>query len=59
MPSGPIAASPDGKWVAYEITEAGVYQVWVASYPMVDQRRRVSSQGGGQPFWRGDGKELF
>ena len=24
--------SPDGKWIAYEITEAGVYQVWVASF---------------------------
>ena len=31
----------------------------VAAFPAFDQRRRVSSQGGGQQFWRGDGRELF
>ncbi len=51
--------SPDGKWVAYQITENGTYQVWVASFPAFDQRRRVSPRDGIQPFWRGDSNELF
>lgn len=52
--------SPDGKWVAYESDEsAGVYEVWVAAFPAFDNRRRVSAHGGGEPFWRGDGRELF
>ena len=51
--------SPDGKWIAYQTMESAVYQVWVAAFPAMDHRRRVSPQGGGIPFWRGDGKELF
>lgn len=52
--------SPDGQWVAYQMSESGgQYQVWVASFPAFDRRRRVSPQGGGQAFWRGDGRELF
>jgi serine/threonine protein kinase len=51
--------SPDGKWVSYQITENGTYQVWVASFPAFDQRRRVSPRDGFQAFWRGDGQELF
>jgi len=51
--------SPDGNWVAYQIAESGVYQVWVAAFPAFDHRRRVSSQGGGVAFWRDDGRELF
>lgn len=33
--------------------------MWVASFPAFDQRRRISPQGGGQAFWRGDGREIF
>ena len=51
--------SPDGKWVAYLVTEAGEYQVWIASFPTFDRRRRVSPEGGGQAIWRSDGRELF
>jgi hypothetical protein len=51
--------SPDGKWIAYQIQETDVPQVWVASFPALDQRRQVSPQGGGQANWRGDGRELF
>jgi hypothetical protein len=31
----------------------------VASFPAFDHRRQVSRQGGGEPMWRGDGRELF
>ena len=51
--------SPDGKWVAYGLNESGTYEVWVAAFPEFDRRQRVSAHGGGQPFWRFDGTELY
>jgi Tol biopolymer transport system component len=54
--------SPDGKWVAYESDESGRAQVYVEPFPRVDgnsPRWQISTGGGGQPKWRGDGKELF
>jgi hypothetical protein len=51
--------SPDVSWVAYGHDESGEYEVWAAAFPAFDHRRRVSIHGGGQPWWRGDGHELF
>ncbi len=51
--------SPDGKWVVYQTNETGAYEVWVAAFPAFNHRRQVSARGGGQAFWRGDGRELF
>jgi len=49
----------DGKWLAYSSEESGRWQVYVISFPGGDQRRQVSTNGGGQPRWRRDGKELY
>jgi Tol biopolymer transport system component len=51
--------SPDGKWVAYASNETGKWQVYVTSFPDAQGKWQVSSEGGEQPRWRGDGKELF
>jgi hypothetical protein len=52
--------SYDGKWLAYTSDEsAGMFQVYVMSFPGGEQRLQVSKNGGGQPRWREDGKELF
>ena len=52
--------SYDGKWLAYTSNESGgIYQVWLVSVPGREQRLQVSKDGGGQPRWRADGKELF
>jgi serine/threonine protein kinase/Tol biopolymer transport system component len=56
---GAARFSPDGKWVAYQVTESGALQVWVASFPAFDQRRRISPAGGRQPLWSPNGQELF
>ncbi len=34
-------------------------QVYVQSFPNGEQRMQVSSQGGTEPRWRGDGQELY
>ena len=51
--------SPDGKWVAYDSAETGSTQVYIQSYPPGAGKWQVSRDGGDQPFWRGDGKELY
>ena len=51
--------SPDGRWVAYNSTESGEFQVYVAAFPSFTNRRQVSTGGGTQPHWRGDGNELY
>ena len=51
--------SPDGQFVAYVSDESGRYEVYVQRFPRGGGKRLVSSNGGGQPRWRRDGKELF
>jgi eukaryotic-like serine/threonine-protein kinase len=51
--------SPDGKWVAYNSDQSGQWEVYVARFPEMDRVRQLSTQGGCQPIWRNDGKELF
>jgi dipeptidyl aminopeptidase/acylaminoacyl peptidase len=51
--------SPDGHWVAYTSDESGRKEVYVASFPEPARRFRVSGEGGSQPRWSRDGKELF
>jgi Tol biopolymer transport system component len=51
--------SPDGRWLAYVSTESGRFEVYVEPFRRRGERLRVSDNGGGQPRWRGDGKELF
>ena len=51
--------SPNSKWVAYTSQQSGQAEVWVAAFPSFTDRRQISSGGGVQPLWRGDGQELF
>jgi serine/threonine protein kinase/Tol biopolymer transport system component len=51
--------SPDGHWVAYISDESNQPEVYVRSFPDLSVKVRISTNGGNQPQWRGDGKELF
>ncbi len=51
--------SPDGKWIAYTSNASGEWQVYVQSFPASGGKWQVSTNGGAQPQWRRDGKELF
>jgi len=51
--------SPDGRWLAYASRESDRSEVYVEPFRREGDRVRVSMDGGGQPKWRGDGKELF
>jgi Tol biopolymer transport system component len=51
--------SPDSRWIAYVSDESGSQQVYVQSFPTLGGQRQISTEGGTQPRWRRDGKELF
>jgi Tol biopolymer transport system component len=51
--------SPDGRWVAYVSDDTGRKEVYVASFPEPSRRHRISIDGGTQPRWSRDGRELF
>jgi hypothetical protein len=50
--------SPDGRWLAYRSNRSGRSEIWVraiaGSAPI-----RVSQDGGREPIWSRDGRELF
>jgi Tol biopolymer transport system component len=51
--------SPDGRWMSYRSDESGQPDVYVRPFPSGEGKWRISTAGGEQPRWRGDGKELF
>jgi len=52
--------SPDGRWIAYSSDETGFPEIYVRPFPDVEQGKwQVSTEGGQEPYWRADGKELF
>ena len=52
--------SPDGKWLAYQSNETGRAEVYVRPFPDVDNGRwQISSEGGVEPRWSRDGRELI
>jgi Tol biopolymer transport system component len=53
------AMSPGGHWIAYESDESGRFEIYVQSFPTPGGKWQVTSEGGLQPQWRRDGRELF
>jgi eukaryotic-like serine/threonine-protein kinase len=51
--------SPDGRFVAYTSDESGRWEVYVQTFPVSGGKWIVSTNGGAQPRWRRDGKEIF
>jgi len=56
---GDARFSFNGKWVAYQSSESGKNQIYVNSFPVADQKRQISDNGGAHPEWREDGKEAY
>ena len=51
--------SPDGRFIAYTSSESGRYEVYVETLPSSDRKWPISTDGGYEPRWRGDGKEIY
>jgi Tol biopolymer transport system component len=51
--------SPDGMWVAFNAMEGGRFQLFVQPASPGGVRRQVTVDGGREPVWRRDGRELY
>jgi Tol biopolymer transport system component len=51
--------SPDGRWIAFVSNESGILEVFVRSFPGNERKIPISKNGGLQPQWRRDGRELY
>jgi serine/threonine protein kinase len=52
--------SPDGRWIAYATNDSGMYQIVVQSFPDPNGGKwQITAQGGVEPKWRHDGRELY
>ena len=51
--------SPDGRWIAYQSNESGQFEVYLRAFPGPGIKRQISIEGGTQPRWRQDGREMF
>ena len=51
--------STDGRWLAYVSDESGQAEIYVRRYPGTGGSQLISSDGGTQPMWSSDGRELF
>src|SRR5262249_18207856 len=51
--------SPDGRWVAYSSSETGRGEIFVQPFHATGAKYQISKDGGRQPLWSPDGKELF
>jgi serine/threonine-protein kinase len=56
---GASAFSPDGSSLAYVSNESGRPEVYVQPYPGPGGKRQVSIDGGTEPVWNRNGRELF
>jgi Tol biopolymer transport system component len=50
--------SPDGRMLAFTSDQSGREEVYVASWPDMDDRQTVSLEGGTEPRWTKGGREL-
>jgi Tol biopolymer transport system component len=53
------AISPDGRWLALVSNESGQRQIHVRPFPSGEGNWMVSTDGGTQPMWSHDSRELF
>jgi serine/threonine-protein kinase len=51
--------SPNGRWMAYVSSDSENPEIYVCPFPEIMGKRQVSTDGGNEPIWSPDGKELF
>jgi serine/threonine protein kinase/Tol biopolymer transport system component len=51
--------SPDRQWLAYESDETGHSEIYVRAFPGPGGKHQVSTDGGAEPAWSRNERELF
>jgi Tol biopolymer transport system component len=54
-----VALSPDHRWLAYASDASGANEIWVVAFDGSSPAVRVSPNGGSEPVWSRDGRELY
>ncbi len=56
---GTARFSPDGRWLAYASDESGRSEIYAQPYPGPGGKWLISTEGGTEPVWNPNGRELF
>jgi len=56
---GAARFSPDGRWIAYVSNESGRPEIYVQPYPGPGGKWQISTDGGIEPAWNSNGREIF
>ena len=56
---GAPSFSPDGRWIGYVSDESGRPEIYVQPFPGPGRKWQVSTEGGTEPVWSSDGREIF
>jgi Tol biopolymer transport system component len=51
--------SPNNRWLAYQSNETKRAEIYVVSFPQPGGRWPISTNGGANPVWSRDGRELY
>ena len=51
--------SPDGRYLAYSGDESGRFEIYLVPFPGPGPKRQLTTEGGEEPVWSRDGRELF
>ncbi|MGH9461028.1 MAG: TolB family protein [Vicinamibacteria bacterium] len=51
--------SPDDRWLAYVSNESGREEIYLTPFPGPGGKWQISTEGGTEPLWSRDGRELF
>jgi Tol biopolymer transport system component/predicted Ser/Thr protein kinase len=51
--------SPDGRWLVYVSTESGRPEIYAQPYPGPGGKRQITTEGGSEPVWNRNDRELF
>ncbi|MBL7960817.1 serine/threonine-protein kinase [bacterium] len=51
--------SPNGRYIVYGSNESGGMEIYVRTFPDLNGKWQISTNGGARPFWSPDGKEVL
>ena len=57
--AGAAVFSPNGRWLAYRENDTAGEQIYIQPFPATGAIHRITQNGGAQPLWSRDGRELF
>ena len=56
---GLAALSPNARWIAYQSDDSGRDEIYLQPFPGPGRRDAISTEGGTEPVWSRDGRQLF